>query len=530
MSRCKEASQLSIRNPVQSTKSSPIQLSERLRLNVACDRQVRETLIAVGGIGHLTIDKILRERWLHGEFLDSKDFDTRIKGIRYASLTKRCMEYDVNISLHPSSSVRESTHGEPSLHEKHSFLANQDTESKSRQCQLSRKLHLNRASDREVRDTMITVSGIGQVSIDKILQEREENGDFLSRADFDRRITRRRYSFLEQRSKESGITLSLSPSSRRTAPAPLSKSYDSLNGTNQNFASGKRSKSVALATWNTGRMSLTGSRYMEKVSNLVRFIIDSEVQILCLQEVGEGVAEDLVHRFRGEFGTKWKTLRDYGRPRKTRQFQLVILHCCAYLNIQSILEKQALSLSLVRKFQRVPQVAFIAGKDNCRHLIALVHVHLWQADPRSELEKLPSFLEKVERYAQRRSEASVSLMLVGDFNLNSDSMAFDCLREFGMVELVRPEYKVEQTKESKVLHEATTIGGQWFDNIWVSTRQRDVISDGWCFDFGGRTRRLGQSAHEFASKKRSSCSDHLPVVAKFRSSLASSARVEDGRP
>jgi len=130
---------------------------------------------------------------------------------------------------------------------------------------------------------------------------------------------------------------------------------------------------------------------------------------------------------------------------------------------------------------------------------------------------LPFFLAKLRRYMDNRDNKGATFLLVGDFNLNSDSIAFDRLRELGMVEIVRPmNGNALHPHPFKMIHGATTVGGQWFDNVWICEKSRGKIRDAWCFDFGGRCRGLDQSGYDFAAERRSCSSDHLPLVVRIQ--------------
>lgn len=371
------------------------------------------------------------------------------------------------------------------------------------------KFRLNDASEEDTSDTLLAIHGIGLISVNKIIAERLVNGDFLGREDFDRRVKGIKFARLEHLCAQGNVTLSLSPSSAptRRVGRPRHHIHDS------NVIAGPSATadetSLVLATWNTGRMSRRGAFYEAKMGHLLRFVDDCGAHVLMLQEVCRGVGRDMSRRLSAEFGVSWMLHHDEFGDRS-----LVMLYRSDRA-MMSVLPTDGSPniFGLTENFQRRPQLAFVHANEYPSESFAIINVHLHQADPRPEISSIAEVVTLVERFLRRKGQIA-SVMVVGDFNLNADSKAFDRLRRRRMVELVCPE-RLIAPHPYQVLHAETTVGGQWYDNFWVAERKRPCVREAWCFDFGGRRRNLKQSGYEFAAEKRSSSSDHLPLVLRI---------------
>lgn len=374
------------------------------------------------------------------------------------------------------------------------------------------KFRLNQASEQEMSDSLFAIHGIGLRSVNKIIAERLVNGDFLGRDDFDRRIKRLKFARLEYLCAQNNIKLSLSPSSAPTTRVgrPRQSSREPSAAAGPSVSS--EEKSLVLATWNTGRMSRRGAFYEAKMGHLLRFVDDCGADVLMVQEICRGVGRDMSRRLSAEFGVSWMMHQDEVGDRS-----LAMLYRGDRAVVSGRLNNEAPDIvALTDSFQRRPQLAFVHATECPGETFAIVHVHLYQADPRAEIYSIADVITIVERFLRKPGRTG-SAMVVGDFNLNADSKAYDRMRRRRMVELVCPERGEQGVAPHpyEVLHAETTVGGQWYDNFWVAERKRPYVREAWCFDFGGRRRNLKQSGYEFAAEKRSSSSDHLPLVLRI---------------
>lgn len=371
------------------------------------------------------------------------------------------------------------------------------------------KFRLNEVSEEEVSDTLLPIHGIGLKSVNKIIAERLVNGDFLGRDDFDRRIRGIKFARLDHLCAQANVILSLSPSSAptRRVGRPGHHMHDSNDIVGPSASSDEAS--LVLATWNTGRMSRRGAFYEAKMGHLLRFVDDCGAHVLMLQEVCRGVGRDMSKRLSAEFGVSWMLHHDEFGDRS-----LVMLYRSDRAMVSAVpADESPNNFGLTDNFQRRPQLAFVHANECPNECFAMINVHLHQADPRPEIFSIAEVVTLLERFLRRKGWVA-SVMVVGDFNLNADSKAFDRLRRRRMVELVCPE-RLVAPHPYKVLHAETTVGGQWYDNFWVAEGKRPYVREAWCFDFGGRRRNLKQSGYEFAAEKRSSSSDHLPLVLRI---------------
>lgn len=371
-----------------------------------------------------------------------------------------------------------------------------------------REVRLNTSLKEELHDLLESVPGIGYKTVSKIIAERKHGGDYLSGNDFDRRLKGLTWERINSLCTSADIHLSLAASDKlhhSQNPQP-SVSIDTTAVTRVNDDKG--TKSFTICTWNACRLSPRASYYETKLENLFRLIQDSQLDVLALQEVINGTGSDIVKRLSSRFNCRWRELR-HKTNEKDKRNGLCIIFNAERVSVKPYYHKQGherFSSSKLQNFHRMPQVAFVYSKEG-KVIASLLNVHLKQLEPRKEIHRLASVTRKLKEYSGK----DIMHVVLGDFNINSDARSFDHLRKQGFVELVRPG------KDTKLGHDTTdqttTIGGSWFDNIWISESMRKQVRDGWCFEFGGRCKSLTQSGHEHASQKRALSSDHLPVVA-----------------
>ena len=374
-----------------------------------------------------------------------------------------------------------------------------------------REIRLNTSQNEELHNILESVHGIGYKTVSKIIAERKRGGDYLSNHDFNRRLKGLTWERINGLCTNADIFLSLSASNKLSHSQYTQPSISNdipitvpvlVENTN------KHAKSLTICTWNACRLSPRASYYKTKLENLFRLVEDSQLDILTLQEVINGTGSDIAKKLSLHFKCLWCELR-HDVNEDDKRNGLCIIFNSEKVSVKSSFHEQGhkrFSSSKLENFHRMPQVAFVYSKDG-RILTTLLNVHLKQSEPRKEVHRLAGVTQRLKEYVGK----DVMHMIVGDFNINSDARSFGHLRKQGFVELVRPR------KDTKLGYnttdQTTTIGGSWFDNIWISETMRERVRDGWCFEFGGRCRSLTQSGHEHASRKRALSSDHLPVVA-----------------
>ncbi|CAN8072473.1 unnamed protein product [Agarophyton chilense] len=387
--------------------------------------------------------------------------------------------------------------------------------------EIHRKLvRLNGATDEELSNDLQVVHGVGIRTLNKITTERALNGSFQGAADFDRRVKGIKFSKLEKACAEQDLVLSFETSTtKRSVRTRRGRPYihPSLLRGASSFAEEKRQQvkeDIVLSSWNAGRMSVYSERYEEKIGHLFRFITDAQTDILSLQEVCEGVAEDLCDRLREKSGVIWRCCEAYGGDEVLGSGLATLYRLDKFFEYRGVRQLESLLIAL--PFKRAPEIILLGTSERSDEYIALINVHLDQVDPREEIRAVASIVRKLRQLLQD-DLMNDTIIVLGDFNMNSDSVAFSPLREAALVELVRPPAEPGLLWHPYgTIQSATTIGNQWYDNIWISEGSRGRVKDAWCFDFGGRRQSLGQSGHKHAAQKRASCSDHLPVVVRVQ--------------
>lgn len=370
-----------------------------------------------------------------------------------------------------------------------------------------REVRLNTSQKEELHEILESIHGIGNKTVSKIITERKRGGDYLSSNDFNRRLKGLTWERINTLCKSADVYLSLAASDklRHTQNLQPSVPTDTAAVTQVNPDKGTK---LTICTWNACRLSPRASYYETKLDNLFRLIEDSQLDVLALQEVINGTGSDIIKRLSSRFDCRWRELR-HNTDEKDKRNGLCIIFNAEKVSVKPYYHKQGherFSSRKLQSFHRMPQVAFLYSKGG-KVIASLLNVHLKQLEPRKEIHRLASVTRKLKEYSGK----DIMHVVLGDFNINSDARSFDHLRKQGFVELVRPG------KDTKLGYDTTdqttTIGGSWFDNIWISESMRKQVRDGWCFEFGGRCRSLTQSGHEHASQKRALSSDHLPVVA-----------------
>ncbi|PXF46282.1 hypothetical protein BWQ96_03938 [Gracilariopsis chorda] len=384
-----------------------------------------------------------------------------------------------------------------------------------------KELRINCASDDELKKDLELIPGVGVRTFNKIVTERALNGSFRGAPDFDRRIKGVTFDRLVKLCHTAGLGVSFEDSVKATRNRPRYPRlyinpmlWKEVSVVPEEVDEQNVYESVVLSSWNTGRMSRYSDRYEDKVAHLVRFVADADADIISLQEVYENVVQDLCTRLTEKFGAAWR-MCNADTVEEVNGNGLATLYRNEKVRRQSEIKSLDQFLALL-PFKRVPEVVLFDMNKKCEESIALINVHLDQTDPSEEISAVASLVRKL-RQVLRNHSTKTTLLVVGDFNMNSDALAFTPLRDASLVELFRPPRCSKWCwTPYRTIQSPTTIGGQWYDNIWISERSRSMVKDAWCFDFGGRKQSLMQSGYKYAAQKRASCSDHLPVVAKVQ--------------
>lgn len=348
-------------------------------------------------------------------------------------------------------------------------------------------LSLNCIPISELRSILLSVHGLGPLSVNKIAVARDLHGDFLSASDFDRRVRGLTFARVSKLCRAEGWIVKLTGSGRM-----VSSGVQRWEGGDRDEDQGKL---MGLVTWNAGRMSRTGKFWDQKMACLERLVRECDPDVLLMQEMCRGAGKEAARRM-NEGEDRWRLFEG-----GAGDVSLVILHK-KYIRLSEV-DSDGLEETL-EGFIRKPQIALVEVK---RERLIVVNVHLWQREPRGEIGRVGKLVKELRKLDDG------SVVIGGDFNMNADGGVFEAVRGGGMIELVRPEGHVGGYC---AVRENTTVGGGWLDNFWVEeTRRKDVV-EGFCFEFGGKGRGLRQSGWEFAAEKRSRCSDHRPVVMKMR--------------
>lgn len=83
------------------TKSARSVAQSVLYLNRASDDTLREILTSVNGVGALSLNRIITQRFLHGHFASPHDFDLRISYLSFSRLQHLSRQHAITVSLRP---------------------------------------------------------------------------------------------------------------------------------------------------------------------------------------------------------------------------------------------------------------------------------------------------------------------------------------------------------------------------------------------------------------------------------------------
>lgn len=300
------------------------------------------------------------------------------------------------------------------------------------------------------------------------------------------------------------------------------------------------SSTMAVVTWNMGKLSVRGKNVATKLDHLTR--LGKEVKglaIVAVQEVMQRAAvEALAARLCQATGSNgWVVLcpkhclRRKGATFNALVYDSMLVKCLAFGGVDG------------DEFWRRPQFGLFRkmGKDD--EIFGIINVHIRQQSPTEELIKLPAVLAAVREsvrshFGVETSMENLQLIILGDFNKGSGGSEFLLLRRLGMVELVKSKRKEREARASAdnvsqssspvsshedlscpdvpFLRDCTTSGRKWIDNVWMSWElRREAVIDAAIYRTSGLLRGMTESGYQSAGRLRSQCSDHFPLVVKL---------------
>lgn len=141
-----------------------------LYINRVTDSQLIQFLSPVRGVGSLTINRIVTERFLHGHFLSEEDFDRRLSRLSFSRLAQLCKPNGITISFAPSDDSQQigpgdvnylsvMTNSSAEYEEKPSKLQSRQTAS------VSAKKSLGQSCTRETQTLLISTWNAAHLSL-----------------------------------------------------------------------------------------------------------------------------------------------------------------------------------------------------------------------------------------------------------------------------------------------------------------------------------------------------------------------------
>ena len=443
-----------------------------------------------------------------------------------------CSEY-INL-VHGSATAQPARTGDDYLANFHHLYAPSTIQLCSSRRNTKRIIYINQASDRDLMNSLSRIEGLGSISISRIVSQRTDNGPFQGPDDFDRRVFRLTYQRLRGLCDASGFQISfqcdVTPSIPTTTRVPAKRKRAPVRYIDRQLLPSRTQSddyeeyldlpeieipSLIVSTWNAGEMSTGSSAFSKKLNNLLRFVEDSKVHLLCLQEVMEDVPEEICRHLRQHTELDWKFLKQDFGPNEMADASLAVIYRNDMVAVESSLERRLLPMSLAAAFARRPQVIFFRPQYNLDELYLLLNTHLSHRHPQNEIQLLAPLLRKLEQFTEKAISVKPMMITVGDFNLCSDSIAFDEMRRMGFVEMFRAPMSTAAPHPYETVQHFTTVGNKCYDNVWVQDTTRRRVKNAWCFEFGGRSRDLNTNAHRYAAVRKARTSDHLPLTVRM---------------
>lgn len=452
-------------NPATLQKSAHTALD----LNTASDDDIVNILSNVFGVGTLSVNRIITQRFVDGSYQDERDFNRRVRHMRFKRLYALGLAAGVNITLGPPTSANKTQN-----------LASVIVE----------ELHHGRRKKNRVKNRKGPTDAL--VIKENMLKEKNESKDRNATSD--------------QRDKSKSIA-NFAPSSL----APREPSLISL--------APMTSVTVTVASWNTARLSPYGRKFWKKIDHAVTLVKDSKADIVALQEVHPDALGTLCRVFTEATGCSWIAKNDSFGQTSDASLALLVRSSNIYLrqitpqnlklkvNPARIVKRLDKNIPSIMNLMRPPQVFTVRMlRDGFPAVeMTLANVHISQMQARAELNLL------AQNIASAGNELSVVDVVIGDFNASASESSTNGLRQAGFIEIFNRQ-GVSYDGSFGAVSSSTTVAGRWLDNFWVRKEFRPNVCDAWCFELSARRRSLKQSPRAYAAGRRAASSDHLPLV------------------
>lgn len=447
-------------------------LQERLRsqldLNAASETDIVNGLSGVRGVGTLSVNRIVTQRFIDGHFLDERDFNRRVRHMSLRRLRRLSHSAGLEIKL-----------GETDKAQK---LRGGMTQSKKDESERSAKSQNGKAQ-------CFTVDTVGAEQVKRI-------GDGM----------------IDNNIREV----------RRWTWSACSEMWD------RDYSVGNVSEdlsTITIASWNTARLSPHTATFWSKVRHILTFVEDSKADIVALQEVNSEGLGPLCRALSQATGDSWILKHDAVGSMSDKSLALLVRTSTVTLHqverrwhqaasndsISSLISEEACNRVRkgIRTLTRVPQIYSVRATRNGgkSSMVTLAHVHVSCSETRLETEVLGESL----RHYEEEYDTNGVTVLIGDFNASATEKSSDALRAAGFVEVFSP-LGVTADGMFTTVSSSTTAAGRWLDNVWVREDLRRHVRNAWCFDVASRRRSLTQSQRAYAAARRASHSDHLPLM------------------
>lgn len=445
-----------------------VQFQTQLDLNCASEADIVNRLSAVRGVGILSINRIVTQRFVDGHFLNEWDFNRRVQHMSLRRLRRLSHGSGLKIKLGMTDDWK---HPEEEVVDPRRHGGGGVTEGR-----LERKL--NSKLDSKKGETA----------------EESNNGETDSLARGVRRRTRNESRKLRER------VYKISNVPKQTTP-------------------------ITIVSWNTARLSPHTKTFWGKIGHILTFVEDCKADIIALQEVHKEGLGPLCRALTQATGDSWVikqdtfgTISDPSLAMLVRTSTVTLRQADDHWNHGAMddtwtFSKAGKRFRSVRKgirtLTRVPQVYSMRATRGGQtgRTVTFAHVHVSCSETRLETEVLG---ESLRRYNMDENSDGIT-MIVGDFNASATESLSNALRTAGFIELFSPR-GVTADGTFTTVSSSTTAAGQWLDNVWVCRDLRRHVCDAWCFDVASRRRSLTQTRRAYAASRRAAHSDHLPLM------------------
>lgn len=446
------------------------QIQKQLDLNHASETDIVNGLTSVRGVGLLSVNRIVTQRFIDGHFLNERDFDRRV---RHMSLRRlRRLSNDAGLVI---------------------------------------KLGLTDGS--KLSEEVTKTKGLGNEGLD--------NGGKL-----DCKLDLKKSGPTE--GNDNRTSGNYARTVRRRTRSECGKVRDNIYRVSN---VSEQSMSITMVSWNTARLSPHTGTFWGKVGHILTFVEDSKADIVALQEVHKEGIGPLCRALTQATGDPW--IRKHDTFGTTSDASLALLVRTSNVVLRQVddqwdrtpikdtltsvnTEKRFKSVRKgIRTLTRVPQVYSMRAIRNGQtsRTVTFAHVHVSCSETKLETEVLGESLRRYSKSEESKdSENSDGVtMIIGDFNASATEKLSDVLRTAGFVELFSPRGITADGAFTTVIS-STTAAGHWLDNVWVRRNLRWRVRDAWCFDLASRRRSLTQTRRAYAAFRRAAHSDHLPLM------------------